>query len=379
MKQLLTEKQQKLQQRFDLFSQKKISPQAAQWDRDERIEPSLFSVMAAEGYLAAHLPEIYQSSNLDSVSHGLLHASIGQGSTSLQSILVVTDMVAQAINRVGSQQQKEKYLARIVSGQLKVSFCLTEPLAGSDAQAISTKAEKDGNCFVINGEKKWITAGQEAGLYLVVASTDNGITTFLVDRDSNGLEIEPVKGLLGSRASMMANLFFKDCRIPNENRLGAYGHGFTFVVSTALDLGRYLVAWGCVGLANACLKSSTSYAAKRQQFGGPLRNNQLIQEMITNMAVEISAAQLLCYKAGRSRQSNHPDSVHETLQAKYYASRMVNRVAFDTVQIHGAQGIGDEFPVQRYFRDARAMEIIEGSTQVMQRLISMGQFRDFDY
>jgi alkylation response protein AidB-like acyl-CoA dehydrogenase len=205
-----------------------------------------------------------------------------------------------------------------------------------------------------------------ADLFLIFARCDDKISSFLVARDAAGLSTEPINGVLGVRASMLAEVRLNACRTPKESRIDHAGFGFSHIATHALDLGRYSVAWGCVGIGQACLEASMSYASERKQFGTYLRDRQLIQRMLTDMITNVKAARLLCYQAGFLKDKKDPKAVLETSVAKYFASTMVTKVANDAVQIHGANGCGSEYPVQRYMRDARVMEIIEGSTQIQQ-------------
>jgi len=285
-------------------------------------------------------------------------------------------MASYAIWRWGNAQQKAHWLPRLASGETLGAFALTEPNAGSDARRIEMTAARQDDVYLLNGRKKWITYGQIADLFLVFAQSDGKASAFLVERDSPGLTFQPMHGLLGTRASMLAELAFDDCAVPKQNLIGGLGFGFSTVAMSALDLGRYSVAWGCVGLGQACLEAGLKYSSQRRQFGEPLRKHQLIQEMIANMVTNVKAARLLCYHAGYLKDVADPRSTAETLVAKYFASTMAPRVASDAVQIHGGNGCGSDYPVQRYLRDAKVMEIIEGSNQMQQILISRNAYGD---
>jgi alkylation response protein AidB-like acyl-CoA dehydrogenase len=279
-------------------------------------------------------------------------------------------MVAQSVFKWGSKSQKEFWVPRMAIGERIAALGLTEPNVGSDAKNVECSARLCGDCYVLNGVKKWITFGQIADVFLVIAQLGGRPTAFLVERNSPGLSTRPIRGMLGVRASMLAELHLDGCRVPQENLIGREGFGFSHVVSSVLDHGRYSVAWGCVGIAQACLEASVQYASERKQFGAVLIDHQLIQQMFTEMITNIKAARLLCYQAGYLRDMGDPRAIMETSIAKYFASTMATRVASDAVQIHGANGCSSEFPVQRYLRDAKIMEIIEGTTQIQQITIS---------
>jgi alkylation response protein AidB-like acyl-CoA dehydrogenase len=279
-------------------------------------------------------------------------------------------MVAQALFKWGNTFQKENWLPKLASGEVIAAFALSEPNVGSDAKSIETTATQSGNFYVLNGQKKWITYGQIADVFLVFAQCEGKPSAFLVEKNSPGLTIKPIFGMLGVRGSMLAELHLHDCKIPSENLLCRQGFGFSHVASSALDYGRYSVAWGCVGIAQACLDACLQYTSQRQQFGVYLKEHQLIRQMITEMLVNVKAARLLCYQAGYLKDSGDPKSIMETSIAKYFASTTATKAANDAVQIHGGNGCSREYSVQRYWRDAKIMEIIEGSTQIQQITIA---------
>jgi alkylation response protein AidB-like acyl-CoA dehydrogenase len=261
-------------------------------------------------------------------------------------------------------------LPRLARGQCIAAFALTEPDCGSDARSIETRAERRGDEFVITGTKKWVTFGQVADLFLVIASSENGAVALLMERDTPGLEIRPLQGLLGTRASLLAELRLSGCRVPARNLVGVPGFGITAVALSALELGRYSVAWGCAGILRACREASLSYATQRQQFGKYLSEHQLVRRMLTDMIVDSQAARALCIEAGRALDDAAPEATVAVLAAKYFASRAAVRAALNAVQIHGANGCSAEYPVARYLRDAKVMEIIEGSNEMHQIMIS---------
>ncbi|MEM6456958.1 MAG: acyl-CoA dehydrogenase, partial [Acidobacteriota bacterium] len=235
-----------------------------------------------------------------------------------------------------------------------------------DAANVQTRARRSDSGYVLDGRKKWISFGRRADVFVVFAQLEDQPTAFLVERDTPGLRIEAQSGLLGLRGSMLAGLHLEDCEIPSENLLGSEGVGFALVAAASLDRGRYITACGSVGLAQACLDACLAYTRSRHQFGVPLRDHQLVKAMVTDMIANTEAARLLCQRAGYLYDRGHPDTIQANLVAKYFASRTAYRAASDAVQIHGANGCGDGVPVQRYFRDAKIMEIIEGTTQIHQ-------------
>jgi glutaryl-CoA dehydrogenase (non-decarboxylating) len=362
---------------FREFVAREISPHADRFDREERIPIDLIKKLAEAGYLGALVPAESGGPGFDMVTLGVLHEEIGRGCSSTRSLLTVQSMVAYALVKYGSKDQRNTWLPALGSGQTIAAFALTEPDAGSDASAGRTTATRRGDHFVLDGCKQWITFGQIANVFLVFAKCDGKMAAFLVERDRPGLSIEPLSGLLGTRASLLARLLFAKCEIPRENLIGGIGFGMAAVGGAALDVGRYSVACGCTGIAQACLDASLQYADSRQQFGAALRDHQLIASMLSQMVVNVKAARLLCRHAGELKDAADPATIGETLAAKYFASTIAMSAAADAVQIHGALGCSSEAPVQRYFRDSKVMEIIEGSSQMQMTMIARDAYASY--
>lgn len=376
MKIELTKEQLNWKAEFRDFVDEAVMPYAEKNDREERIDPELMERLKEKGYLGSMLPREYGGLGLDWVTMGVLNEEIGRGCSSLRSLLTVHGMVALALLRWGSDEQKHQWLPKMAAGEIIGAFALTEPEVGSDAKNVQSAAVATGHNYVINGHKKWITMGQIADIYLVFAQCEGKPTAFLVERNTPGFTATAISGLLGARASMLAELHLADCVIPQDNMVGSVGTGLSHVALHCLDYGRYTVACGCVGLGQACLEQSVDYSRKRRQFGRALRENQLIQKMITEMTVNVKAARLLCYQSGYLKDVMDPDSIMETWTAKYFASKMVNQAASDAVQIHGANGCSRDYPVERYMRDARINEIIEGTSQMHEMLIALHTIRN---
>ncbi|WP_246070443.1 acyl-CoA dehydrogenase family protein [Paenibacillus kobensis] len=366
----LTKRQLQWKDEFKAFTDEVVAPSAAESDKTERIAPSLIEKLKEKGYLGSMLPKEYGGMGLDWVTVGMLNEELGRGCSSIRSLLTVHGMAALAILRWGSDEQRHQWLPGLADGSLVGAFALTEREVGSDAKSVQTTAVLTEDGYVLNGRKKWITMGQIADVYLLFAQCEGKPTAFLVPSDSPGFSRTPITGMMGVRGSMLAELRLEDCVIPQQNLLGLVGIGLSHVALNCLDYGRYTVACGCVGLGQACLEQSLQYASQRKQFGAPLGDNQLIQKMLTEMAVNVKAARLLCCHAGHLREMMDPDSIMETWTAKYFASGMVNKAASDAVQIHGANGCSSDYPVERYMRDAKINEIIEGTTQMHEMLIA---------
>ena len=374
----LTRQQKRERDNFKRFASAEIEPYADRADREGRFSLEALRKIAESGYLGSALPEEWGGRGMDMITYGLMHEEIGRACSSARSVITVHDMVAMAILKWGSERQRKWLLPGLASGKSIGAFAVSEPNVGSDAKSIETTATRSNGFYILNGAKKWITAGQIADVFLVLARCENMPTAFLVERGRPGFSVEPISGLLGLRASMAAEIIFRQCEIPLENLIGREGFGLMSIALTALGLGRYGVAWGSVGIAQACLDACIQYTSRRRQFGALLKEHQLIQEMIAEMATNLKAARLLCYQAGRLKQEGDSREVMETFVAKYFASRAAMRAASDAVQIHGANGCASEYPVQRYLRDAKVMEIIEGSSQISQLLIAKYAFQEYE-
>jgi len=375
----LTQQQRAKQESFRAFVQAEIQPHADRYDQEERVPLEIIQRMADMGYLGAIIPREYGGSEMDMITFGLLNEAIGRGCSSLRSLLTVHSMVAYAILRWGSNAQKASWLPRLASGETIAAFGLSEPEVGSDAKSIMTTATVNEQGYTLQGRKKWMTYGQIAHLFLIFARNGASVSAFLVERETPGFSVSPISGMLGTRASMVAELLLEDSQIPAKNLLGGRGFGLASIASSALDIGRYCVAWGSVGILRACLEDSLRYSSQRQQFGVYLRQHQLIQQMITEMITNLSAARLLCLQAGYSKEQGDPATVIQTWIAKYFASVKASQAANDAVQIHGANGCSSAYSVQRYMRDAKIMEIIEGSTQIQQITIANAGYQELAF
>jgi len=370
MKIELTSQQKEAQSDFARFAREEIEPYADEYDRAEHVPDKLIRQLAQRKYLAGIVPSDWDGAGMDMITYGLLNEEIGHACSSVRSLITVHDMVAATILKWGTYKQRMSWLPRLTCGDAIGAFAASEPSVGSDIANVETVAVRSGDHYLLTGKKKWITFGQIADFFLVLAQCEGKPTTFLVERHTPGLWTKTISGMLGTRASMLAELEFDECPVPIENMLGRVGFGLLTAVSTGLGLGRYSVAWGCVGIAQACVDACVEYTNERRQFGLLLREHQLIQQLLADMITNVRAARLLCYQAGYLKDSNDPDEILNTFIAKYFASRAAMKIAADAVQIHGANGCGPNYSVQRYFRDAKIMEIIEGTNQIQQITIA---------
>lgn len=368
-----------LRKEFREFAKTEILPFANKYDRDEVVPDELIKKLAQRGYLGGLIPAQFGGKGYNQIIMGILNEEIGRACSSVRSLITVhTHLVAESLVRWGTAEQKQNYLPKLADGSLIAAFGLSEPLIGSDAKNITTAYREEDDCYVLNGVKKWITYGQRADLVIIIARNGDAVSAFFVERTTPGYEAIPIKGMMGTRASMLAEIHLKECKIPKENLFGRKGMGFVQIANNALTNGRFSVACGSVGIARACLEESIAYAKTRIQFGVPLKDHQLIKRKISNMVTDIKAARLLCYNAGYLRDTSNPNSFIQTSLAKYFASKVAVESANEAVQIHGAMGCYEEGNIQRYYRDAKVMEIIEGSTEIQQVMLSDNAMGNID-
>jgi hypothetical protein len=368
------EEQEADEQELRAFAASEVAPHAHAIDREQRIPAEVVRTLAEAGMFRSGFPESFGGLGGEpeqaAIRHGLMHEALGAASASVEGMVNVHHMAGSALARWGTREQKQFWLPRMTSGEVLGGLAITEPNVGSDAASVETTARRVGSEYLLNGAKTWITCGQSAGLFVLLARCAEGPAAFLVPRGAQGLRFEPIDDMLGCRGYMLATLRLEECTLPAESLLGKPPFGLTHVAATGLEWGRYNLAWGCVGLGRACLESALDFTRRRRQFGNALSEFQLIQQMICRMMTDVEAARLLCWRAGSLRGRKHPAAVKETTMAKYFASQMANRVAYDAVQVHGALGCGPDSAVARAMRDARVMEIIEGTTQVLEMAIA---------
>ncbi|WP_078962009.1 acyl-CoA dehydrogenase family protein [Streptomyces hygroscopicus] len=358
------------------FAESEIAPHAEEWDHNERLPPELLTRIGELGLWAPFLPAGLGGAGMTWATLGRVHEEIGRGCSSVRSFLTVHTMVTWTVQRWGTDGQRERWLPRLATGELLGAFCLTEPDSGSDASAAGTVAERVASGWVINGEKKWMTAGQVAGLLLVFCRTEGNMSAFLVPADTPGVEITPITGVMGTRASMLARIVLRDVAVGPDALVGPPGWAAATVMTGALDLGRYSVACGSVGILQACLDACVAYTSRRTVRDGRLSELQLIRRKISDMVVSGRAARLLCAEAGRLKDADDPATIMATWVAKYHASTAASAAASDAVQIHGANGFSAAYPAARLYRDAKVAEVIEGSTELQQLTIAEEAYRE---
>jgi butyryl-CoA dehydrogenase len=354
------------------FCEREIVPHTRDWDRAEELDRGLVAKLAATGYLGATIAEEYGGMGLDTVSYCLLMEELGRADSSVRGIVSVNlGLVAKTIAKWGTEEQKREWLPQLASGSALGCYALTEPGSGSDPASLVTRAERDGDDWVLSGSKLFITLGSWAGLALVFARSGGegarGLTCFLLPTGTAGFSATPIKGKLGLRAQDTAEVFLDGVRVPDSSRLGAEGDGFKVAMS-ALDNGRISLAAGCVGIAQGCLDACVKYAGERRQFGKTISSFQLVQELLADMSVELEAARLLTWRAALLADSGQRHTLESSV-AKYYASEVSVRAANAAVQVHGGYGYVDEYPVGKYLRDARVTTLYEGTSQIQKLII----------
>ncbi|HAE84285.1 MAG TPA: acyl-CoA dehydrogenase [Ktedonobacter sp.] len=369
----LTEEQKRVQARAREFAEQEVAPVAREADERGEFPLHLVKRMGELGFLAGPIEPQYGGSGMDYVSYALLCEELGRTDSSVRGFLTVhTSLVSLCIRDWGSEEQKSHYLPRLATGEWIGCYALTEPNAGSDAASMETTAREEGDSYVLNGEKIWITNGISAHVAIVFASRDRsarhkGICAFVVETDMPGFQRAPMGGKeLGHRASEHVHITFKECRVPKSALLGAAGEGFKVAMS-ALDRGRLGVAAGAVGVAQACLDASIAFVKDRRQFGQRVADFQMIQATLADMAADVEAARLLVYRAAWAKDQGLP-TTKATSIAKLFATEAAMKAASEAVLMHGNRGYSNEYPVERYYRDIKGLQIYEGTSHI-QRLI----------
>ncbi|KIF02264.1 acyl-CoA dehydrogenase [Streptomyces sp. RSD-27] len=370
----LSEEQEAVRRLARAFTDREVAPYAAAWDRAESVDRSIVKKLGDLGFLGLTVPEEYGGSGGDHLSYVLVTEELGRGDSAVRGIVSVSlGLVAKTVAAWGTEEQKRTWLPRLCSGAALGCFGLTEPGTGSDAAALTTRAVREGDAYVISGSKMFITNGTWADLVLLFARTDpatpghRGISAFLVPADTPGLTRQEVHGKLGLRGQATAELTLDGVRVPASAMLGPEGKGFSVAMS-ALAKGRMSVAAGCVGIAQAALDAAVSYATQREQFGKPIAHHQLVQELIADISVDVDAARLLTWRVADLVDRGRPFAT-EASTAKLFASEAAVRAASNALQVHGGYGYIDEYPAGKLLRDARVMTLYEGTSQIQKLLI----------
>jgi alkylation response protein AidB-like acyl-CoA dehydrogenase len=372
----LNEEQQAFRALAREFLDKEVVPHRAAWDRVEQVDTALLPKLAELGFFGLTIPEAYGGVGGDYITYCLGMEELGRADSSVRGIVSVSmGLVGKSILGYGTEEQKQDWLRKIATGESLGCFGLTEPDTGSDAGNLRTKAVRDGDDYVIDGQKIFITNGTWADVCLLFARTGGpgpkGVSAFLVPTGTPGFERREIHGKLGLRGQATSEMFFAGVRVPASARLGEEGQGFTIAMNS-LDKGRVSVGAGCVGIIQGCLEATVAYTKERQQFGRPLASFQMIQDMIAEMSVDADAARLLVWRAADLIERGEPFGV-EASKAKYFASEAAVRAANLAISAFGGYGYVDEYPVQKYMRDARVMTLYEGTSQIQKLLIGRAE------
>jgi len=361
------------------FMETEMRPVLRAYEREEKFPAAELRELGELGCCGMLIPEEWGGAGMDTVSYVVMLEEVARVCASTAVTLSVTNsVVAVPIWKHGTDEQKRKYLTRLARGEILGSFCLTEPQAGSDASAIQTRAARDGDFYVLNGTKSWVSSGAHTGVYIVFAKTEppgeagagkGAITAFLVEPSFPGFRIARYEDKMGLRISKSAEISLSDCRVPAANRIGEEGQGLKIALG-ALDGGRVGIAAQSVGIAQGAFEASVKYAKQRRAFGKTIAEFQAIQFMIADMQTEIEAARGLMYYAAWMRDQGGSRRGSQASRAKLYASEMANRVCAKAVQIHGSQGYSRESDVERYYRDARVLTIYEGTSEMQRTVIA---------
>ncbi|WOX25295.1 acyl-CoA dehydrogenase family protein [Streptomyces solicathayae] len=369
----LSEEQEAARQLAADFVAREVTPYATAWDRAEEVDRAIVKKLGAVGFLGLTIPEEYGGSGGDHLAYCLVTEELGRGDSSVRGIVSVSlGLVAKTVAAWGDEEQKRAWLPRLTAGDAVGCFGLTEPGTGSDAGNLATRAVRDGDAYVINGSKTFITNGTWADIVLLFARTNDtpghkGVSAFLVPADSAGLTRRAIHGKLGLRGQATAELVLQDVRVPASAMLGPEGRGFAVAMS-ALAKGRMSVAAGCVGIAQAALDAAVRYAGEREQFGKSIASYQLVQELISDIAVDVDAARLLTWRVADLIDRGEEFATAAS-KAKLYASEAAVRCANNALQVFGGYGYIDEYPVGKLLRDARVMTLYEGTSQIQKLII----------
>ena len=369
----ITEEQAMIRDTIRDFAEKEVAPASRDNNRDEHFPLDLINKLGEMGVLGLNLPSEYGGGGADYISYCIMLEELGRVDLGVAvTVSVHLSLGGKTVLQWGSEEQKEKYLPRLASGEMLACLATTEPNVGSDVSSIETSAVFQGDEWVLNGTKTWISNGGVADIAIIIAQTEKslgskGLTAFIVERGTKGFSSRDLHNKLGIRSSNTAELVLEDCRVPQGNVLGPVGKGMSVALS-AFDSARLGVAARTVGVARACIDASVSYAQTRKQFGRLIGSFQLIQELIADMTVETEAARLLVYRAAAIKDKGEPATI-ETSMAKYYSSEIALKAANNAIQIHGSYGYSDEYPVERYFRDVRVSSILEGTSQMHKLII----------
>ncbi|MEN6542910.1 isobutyryl-CoA dehydrogenase [Parvibaculum sp.] len=369
----LTEEQRAFQDVARSFAAEELEPYAAEWDRTHFFPVEALRKAAALGFAGIYVKEDVGGSALTRLDAALIFEALSAGCTSTAAYLTIHNMASWMIDTFGSEELRQKYLPRLTTMELIASYCLTEPGSGSDAASLRTRAVRDGDHYVINGSKAFISGGGTSDIYVAMVRTGEagpkGVSCIVVEKGTPGLSFGAPERKMGWNSQPTAQVIFEDCRVPVSNRVGEEGEGFKFAMM-GLDGGRLNIAACAIGTARVAFERAKAYLSERQQFGKPLAAFQALQFKLADMATELEAARLLLYQAATKVQAKSPDATMHAAMAKRFVTDVSFRVANEALQLHGGYGYLNDFPLERHVRDLRVHQILEGTNEIMRVIIS---------
>jgi len=374
----LSEEQTLIQDMARQFADAELAPHSAMWDEEKFLDRAVFETAAELGFMGIYTGEEHGGTALSRLDSAIVFEQLARGDVSHTAMMTIHNMATWMIDRYGDANLRAKYVPRLTAGELIASYCLTEPGAGSDAASLSTKATRDGDSYILNGTKTFISGAGWSDIYLVMARTSDdgarGVSTFVVEKGTAGLSFGPNEKKMGWNAQPTAQVIFEDCRIPAENRVGQEGEGFKFAMS-GLDGGRVNIGACSLGGAQKALDLTLEYTKDRQQFGKSISAFQNTQFMLADMATELEASRVMIYRGADMIDKKLPNAGAACAMAKRFATDMCSKIANDALQLHGGYGYLKDYPIEQIVRDLRVHQILEGTNQIMRMIVSRSLLR----
>ncbi|RKQ71900.1 hypothetical protein DES40_1232 [Litorimonas taeanensis] len=374
----LTEEQTLIQDMARQFSDAELAPHSAMWDEEKFLDRAVFKKSAELGFMGIYTGEEHGGTALSRLDSALVFEQLARGDVSHTAMMTIHNMATWMIDRYGDADLRAKYVPRLTAGDLIASYCLTEPGSGSDAASLSTKAVRDGDDYILNGTKTFISGAGWSDVYVVMARTSDdgarGVSTFVIEKDSPGLSFGANEKKMGWNAQPTAQVIMEDCRIPASNRVGAEGDGFKFAMS-GLDGGRINIGCCSLGGAQKALDATLNYTKERKQFGKSVSDFQNTQFMLADMATELEASRVMIYRGADMIDKQVPNAGAACAMAKRFATDMCSKIANDALQLHGGYGYLKDYPIEQIVRDLRVHQILEGTNQIMRVIVSRSLLR----
>ncbi len=374
----LTEEQTLIQDTASQFSDNELAPNAEKWDHEKFLDRAVFEKAAELGFMGIYTQEEHGGTALSRLDSALVFEQLARGDVSHTAMMTIHNMATWMIDRFASDELRAKYVPRLVTAELIASYCLTEPGAGSDAASLTTKAVRDGDDYILNGTKTFISGASWSDIYVVMARTSDdgarGVSTFVIEKDTPGLSFGAIEKKMGWNAQPTAQVIMEDCRVPAENRVGAEGDGFKFAMA-GLDGGRINIGCCSLGGAQAALDAAVAYTKERKQFGKEISAFQNTQFKLADMATELEASRMMIYRAANMLDNKLPNAGSACAMAKRFATDMGSKIANDALQLHGGYGYLSEYGIERIVRDLRVHQILEGTNEIMRVIISRSMLR----